>query len=1648
MHFSPTLSWLNLEQARATKGVTKKKLIKLALKSEDITALVSTHNLATAVMIDPSSNKKTLWEQRLCDVESTVRDDFVYMKQEYSPPSHLSHLQDKKELSVVFSDTLSRLCIEGTEEEKRSFIETFIAEGTAVAEGWPAWSSPEWMQLVNDMGDKSSYLDLSVKHVRDDDDSRDDDTDVVATAMEVDAGGAESAAACNASEQPFEALDAAYVPLAAINLHARMEAAQGAISLSDGTVDSFADPEPEMEAPVDEACSYPLCSHEGGDIKLVKCGVHGCTAWLHHLCAAAQGDDAFPPRCFIHLMEEVPSGTQVEDFPQCIQTADLSLHHLCAAQGDDEFPRCTQKHRERDAKDRSISDGSEANDSDVPGTPMPSTPVPSTPGKKEKKEEGDVMQGTPPTPVGQKPEVPPQFRRLSPAFSRGSPHQSTTMYGACRGELVPQPPDNSCFYHAARYTVQNDPDLMRDKQSLAFIGSSTNDLRKNIRSFCEGRLICTSEELSQTYFDLRVGNPPTDDKCVPGLEQYARETLDDLAASVADVESIAAYGKEVAKSTHWGTEIDLLVMAVATNRVWQFGNVTKKSSGNWFIPTLQAAPVGYDFSLREDVCRLVFNGRDHFDVWQASTPPIDGIASDTELESGAESDVEEKPVAPSPAKIKVQTNKPAKKLSLIDALAKKPAHLAEAELDDLLKQSEDAAMQAEVAVELASTPLSQLLASTRARHANNEVTRARVHSEAFKQYMNDPAMRDLRTLVDANGARYEKAAQMSSMAAISSLFKKWARRTANITLNARKSEKAAQVAIKRKISSSFKQWAGRTAINTLDASKSSYRAITTTNAQMQQMQQMQETMEALKRKHEQDLAEMRTTMALEARRREEERRKEERREEERREEQRKLAVAEKRREDKRQELAPAERRKTDAKLAEERQELAEEHQQLDQVMAESDQQTSPFIVRGGKEYGNVKLSVGDIISMTFGSRSRKMGVVTAKLGSGAWRVDLDNGDLVEVVLEGPNAKAFQKVDHPPCEMVRFKSNESYKIFNKERSTIASLAEIPSSDCDQLTCFTVTDSMEMFKVPPSTKSSNDWLDACGIGHLLFVPSLGGSSQPKPMDLRAVVRFPSASKEGSKERPAPSTMQVHIGNVLSYDILTKEPLQASEKAIGVPVGVYGAGANQEVAIQNKFDLRRWNMSAQSTHVYLDVRALNGDINSYSETIFIPCETPTDLASKIGMSAYMQVVRAVSGHPLYKPLIDAQWVEAMECQDILTALRALADGMIRPRAAEILAKHIVDTAAKSVSKPIERRYESLTEGIQKKDENRAISDYKKKVNQVLSLLSPGATEVSKLMPKVQSRTLYSQLFTQAQANNTPILPKVITKTRTASSASSASVSPALASAAAPTPDALISGAPAPGAPKSAALVPTSAALVPQSRARRPRSSLVPASTPDADAPASAADSLALASAAPAADASACARKSSLTLAGSPHKADGETADGKRVKVCAFETLMHSNHSLRLKHSLNVHEIFVCALCVPQSLSPEELAECINSLPQVATRLSEAAALFTTMGSDVVATKERQINSLQEQLKTALEKLERANEKIAKLEADKAELVQRQMDAAVSAARAEGQAEQLREAINSKDRQLESWVSRRFCQAEHALSFFTCDASGSVLP
>ena len=135
-------------------------------------------------------------------------------------------------------------------------------------------------------------------------------------------------------------------------------------------------------------------------------------------------------------------------------------------------------------------------------------------------------------------------------------------------------------------------------------------------------------------------------------------------------------------------------------------------------------------------------------------------------------------------------------------------------------------------------------------------------------------------------------------------------------------------------------------------------------------------------------------------------------------------------------------------------------------------------------------------------------------------------------------------------------------------------------------------------------------------------------------------------------------------------------------------------------------------------------------------------------------------------------------------------------------------------------------------------------------------------------------------------------------------------------------------------------------------------------------------------------------------------------------------------------------------QTLSPEELAECINSLPQVATRLSEAAALFTTMGSDVVATKERQINSLQEQLKTALEKLERANEKIAKLEADKAELVQRQMDAAVSAARAEGQAEQLREAINSKDRQLESWVSRRFCQAEHALSFFTCDASGSVLP
>ena len=82
-------------------------------------------------------------------------------------------------------------------------------------------------------------------------------------------------------------------------------------------------------------------------------------------------------------------------------------------------------------------------------------------------------------------------------------------------------------------------------------------------------------------------------------------------------------------------------------------------------------------------------------------------------------------------------------------------------------------------------------------------------------------------------------------------------------------------------------------------------------------------------------------------------------------------------------------------------------------------------------------------------------------------------------------------------------------------------------------------------------------------------------------------------------------------------------ASEKGVGIVVGVFGAGANQEAAIAGK-DGRRWKAAADdksSPHVPLDVRNLNADINTFSELRFKACPDAADLQKVIGLPAYLQ-------------------------------------------------------------------------------------------------------------------------------------------------------------------------------------------------------------------------------------------------------------------------------------------------------------------------------------------------------------------------------------------------------------------------------------------
>lgn len=903
------------------------------------------------------------------------------------------------------------------------------------------------------------------------------------------------------------------------------------------------------------------------------------------------------------------------------------------------------------------------------------------------------------------------------------------------------------------------------------------------------------------------------------------------------------------------------------------------------------------------------------------------------------------------------------KLSLMSALSKQPKPAGRTTslpspggdplLDELLHMNEQAAKDAELAAESQLTPLSQLLAERQAKNASNEVAKVAIRVQAAK----DGAAPLVDDVLDIVGAKALDKRQKRSVGAVAP------ENTASQKLPLdQKAVEERRAVIEAAIQQEVK-----------DMRADRDRRLMAIRQQMDDQIAEEKKLAAAAELQLKDRTMRREKLAAERQKLADDKIAED-----------KIAEVERRRQEKRAKQKPAERKQEAAKLADELREVRD-------LRPRPDLPEAPVgdggLCDGGHRAAVVK--IGDIISMTFGSRARKMGVVKTFSGDGRWKIDLDCGECVEAQLQGQGAKEFKVHDEVPPDMIRFKANEG-ALFNNSNSTLSSLdGEIDG----KISAFTITDSLEFFDVRPNTKAAREWIEACGTGKAIFLPCFSPTdAHPKPLDIKGTFRFNKDSKSCMLE-----SVQMHVASVASFDPLTKTVLQASEKGIGLVFSVFGAGANQEVAIAGK-DGRKWKAGAAiddnaPTAAPLDVRHLSADINAYSEVRYRSCSTSTDLQNIIGLSAYMQAVKAVSGHPLFRDLVELQWPAAMGCADILTAMRALADGNVTPRGTEILAKHVADTAARSVSTPIARQYEdSHAEGIQKKEHSRAMTDYKKRSDAMFAMLSPGTTEVAKLMPRVAGRTAYQQFFEAAMRNHTPDLPKVKSAARAAA--------PAVPHPEANTGDKTeaSTGGSAPAPRKTRAkvspLVPDSAALVAPSRAK------VAPVVDDSN------DTSTASSRSPTAKASSRMRKSAIAVEGSPNKGE-EEPDGKRGKVS----------------------------------SAEELAESMNALPKILGQMQQAADLLHAATKSEGAAKDAIIEGLREQLETA-------NQKISRLESEKSMLLQAKTDSMVKAAKAEGIAEQLELNMKKSEGQLNSWVSMRFRLASYEADMSLSDCSGSVIP
>ena len=665
-------------------------------RDEDIADVVSLNSRygghITAVMFDPSSVKETVFEQLLPDVPDAVRAEFVEFKKGYTAPAVYRHLMDKSELEIFLKSKANGF----TPDEVKRFVSDKPGQG---GEGLPTWGDPCWALLIKDIKEKTRYLSNDVEQLP-----------TPGSKESPRPGSKESGRArVILDEELMEPLDEDYVPLSCVNLGDKM-AQVGPISVSDSPMDESP---VEAEATESRTCSYPLCAHEGLVLRECACTEHV----LHHLCATNNGEDAFPPRCW-HCMITDTAPPAPPDVPACSQK-----HQVAAAAADlDSDSRSEGSHD-------SGTVGSDPPD-DHAVTPEKRTPTKTT---------AEPMQ------VAKTPETP----RSSPVVRKSaapprSPVPATNkhrLFGWARGESRDVPGDNSCLYHSIREAILNDPDLHCDQQALAMLGDTPRDLRYNLSQICKGVSTLPAVDgvnLGARTYDLRVGAPPPGQAHLPLIERFERETLDDIAAAAADIQSLADYGPLVSKKNHWGTEVDIILVAEVTDRIIQFGNVENGA----FVPNLQATPTDYDFASHQEPIRIEHNKADHFQPFIPVVIPPEGFAAaETEDEDEDEDENEEESEEAMPAlaaRAEVRPKVPVQpKLTLLDALKPKASAVAAESspgskaildnvLEELLQMNEQVANAAEAGHKQASSPLSKHLAGHKSKVASRAQLAAKV----------------------------------------------------------------------------------------------------------------------------------------------------------------------------------------------------------------------------------------------------------------------------------------------------------------------------------------------------------------------------------------------------------------------------------------------------------------------------------------------------------------------------------------------------------------------------------------------------------------------------------------------------------------------------------------------------------------------------------------------------------------------------------------------------------------------------------------------------------------------------------------------------------------------------------------------------------